>query len=291
MKYICAQPETLYYQWQVNTMINSFLQNGVNQSDIIILSSKETNEFYVLKEKYPEVNFIRYYTPTQTYAPAIKPYLMYRYFKQHQEEEQYFYADCDIILTNPLPKFEDGIFMSNTISYIGHEYIKSKGQDVVDIVCGTVGIDEQTLIDEQPNSGGCQFVFPTLPAKVWKKAYEDSYKLWKNISAYNSLNAAQYEGTYPLQVWTSEMWATLYAMWYYGYYGKVDSRLDFAWSTDEIARMQNTSILHNAGVSDQKDLFKKSKYMRQLPPCDLTIDPTKCSSYYYNKVKEVICND
>lgn len=194
-----------------------------------------------------------------------------------------------MILTKPLPEFEDGIFMSNTVSYIGYNYIKSKGQEVVDIVCNAVGIDEQTLIDQQDNSGGCQFVFRTLPAKVWEKAYEDSNKLWQDINKYNALNADQYEGTYPLQVWTSEMWATLYAMWYYGYYGKVDPRLDFAWSTDEISRLENTSILHNAGVSTQKNLFKKSNYMRQLPPCDLVIDPTKCSYAYYEKVKEVLC--
>ena len=291
MKYICAQPEIMYYQWQVDTMINSFLQNGVSQSDVIILSTDQTSEFYILREKYPDVNFVRYAAPTERYQPAIKPYLMHKYFEEHQQKEQYFYSDCDIVLTKPLPEFEDGIFMSNTVSYIGHKYIKSKGQEVVDIVCKTVGVSEQILIDQQENSGGCQFVFTTLPARVWKKAYEDSNKLWENINVYNAANADKYEGTYPLQVWTAEMWATLYAMWYYGYYGKVDSRLDFAWSTDEIARIDNTSILHNAGVSTQKDLFKKSSYMRQLPPCDLDIDPTKCSSYYYKKVKEVICDD
>lgn len=289
MKYICAQPETLYYRWQVDTMINSLLQNGVSEADIIILSSKETNEFDLLKEKYPYVVFLRYTVPTQRYQPAIKPYLMYKYFRENQQDEQYFYTDCDVVLTKPLPEFERGVFMSDTVSYIGHHYIKSKGQEVVDIVCDTVNIPEQTLIDRQDDSGGCQFVFNTLPAEVWKKAYEDSYKLWKNITAYNSINAGQYEGTYPLQVWTSEMWATLYAMWYYGYYGKVDARLDFAWSTDPISKLETTSILHNAGVSDQPRLFKKSRYINEVPPCNLLIDTTKCSNYYYRKVKEVLC--
>ena len=289
MKYICAQPENFYYRWQVDTMINSFLQNEVEQSDIIILSNTESLEFDVLREKYPEVNFVRYYAPFQEYLPAIKPYLMFRYFKDNQQPEQYFYHDADIVLTKPLPQFEEGVFMSDTVSYIGHHYIKSKGQEVVDIVCDTVNIPEQTLIDRQDDSGGCQFVFNTLPADVWKKAYEDSYKLWKNITAYNNLNADKYEGTYALQVWTSEMWATLYAMWYYGYYGKVDSRLDFAWSTDSIAKLETTSILHNAGVSDQPRLFRKSNYTKELPPCTLKIDTTKCSNYYYKKVKEVIC--
>lgn len=290
MKYICAQPENLYYRWQIDTMINTFIQNGVVQSDIIILSNTESNEFDPIKAKYPEVNFLSYYAPAQLYQPAIKPYLMYKYFKDNQQEQQYFYHDSDVILTKPLANFESGIFMSDTISYIGYNYIKSKGQGAVDIICDTVGLTEQTLIDRQLNSGGCQFVFNTMIPEVWKKAYEDSYKLWKNISAYNRLNASEYEGTYPLQVWTSEMWATLYAMWHYGYNGLVDQRLDFAWSTDGLHRMENTSILHNAGVSDQPDLFKKSNYIHQLPPCDLNIDSTKCSSYYYSKVKEVVCN-
>ena len=55
MKYICAQPETLYYRWQIDVMIHSFLENGVSESDIIILSDTSTEEFSILKEKYPEV--------------------------------------------------------------------------------------------------------------------------------------------------------------------------------------------------------------------------------------------
>jgi len=291
MKYICAQPENLYYRWQLDVMISSFLDNGVSQSDIIILSSTETEEFNVLKEKYPEVNFHRYYSPIFSYQPAIKPYLMYLYFKDHQEDYQYFYCDADVILTKPLPEFERGLFMSDTVSYIGYEYISSKGQEVVDLICDIVCLDDQELIRMQEHSGGCQFVFNTLPADLWRKAFGDSIRLYRALSAYNAENQAMYEGTYPVQAWTAEMWATLYAMWFWGYYGKVDDRLDFAWSTDPLSRMDNTCILHNAGVSDQPRLFKKSSYTQILPPCDLDIDPSKCSSYYYNKVKEVICND
>lgn len=291
MKYICAQPETLYYRWQIDTMINSFLQNGVSQSDVIILSDEKTNEFDVLREKYPEVNFHRYYSPVHRYSPAIKPYLMYLYFKDHPEDEQYFYHDCDIVLTKPLAEFEEGVFMSDTVSYIGYDYIKSKGQGVLDVLIDTVDIPEEMLVEHKDNSGGAQFVFNTLPADMWRLAFRFSYELYMNLSEYNLQNKDEYEGTYPIQVWTSEMWGTLYAMWHYGYFGKVDSRLDFAWSTQTLDKLTNVSILHNAGVTDQPNLFKKSRYMTSLPSCDLTIDESKCSSYYYNKVKEVICND
>lgn len=289
MKYICAQPENLYYRWQIDVMIDSFLENGVQESDIIILSSTETNEFDILRDKYPNVNFHRYYSPLHKYLPAIKPYLMYLYFKDHPEEEQYFYHDADVILTKPLPQFENGIFMSDTISYIGHGYIKSKGQEVVDLVCDTIGLEERILIEQQDNSGGCQFVFNTMPADVWRRAFRYSYHLYENLTKYNTANADKYKDTYPIQAWTAEMWGTLYAMWYFGYYGKVDDRLDFAWSTDPIERIDDNCILHNAGVSDQPNLFKKSNYISELPPCNLEIDQTKCSAYYYEKVKEVLC--
>lgn len=272
-------------------MINSFLQNGVNESDIIILSSTETNEFDVLRDKYAQVNFHRYYSPVHRYKPSIKPYLMYLYFKEHQEQHQYFYSDCDIVLTKPLPEFERGVFMSDTTSYIGYDYIKSKGQDIVDLICETVDIPESVLVNQKANSGGCQFVFNTMPADLWRLAFRFSHNLYVNIIEYNEQNSGQYEGTYPLQVWTTEMWGTLYAMWHYGYYGTVDSRLDFAWSTDDLSQLNNVSILHNAGVSNQEGLFKKSMYVTDLPPCTLNINPIKCSSYYYDKVKEVICND
>lgn len=272
-------------------MINSFLQNGVQESDIIILSGTETNEFDILKDKYPSVNFHSYYSPTHRYAPSIKPYLMYLYFKDHPEDEQYFYHDCDIVLTKPLPEFEDGVFMSDTVSYIGYDYIVSKGQDVVTLISETTGLSEQEFIDNKDNSGGAQFVFNTLPAEVWRQAFRYSYNLYVNLSEYNMQNQALYEGTHPIQVWTSEMWGTLYAMWYYGYYGKVDSRLDFAWTTDPADRLDTVSILHNAGVTDQPRLFKKSRYTTEVPPCNLLIDTTKCSNYYYRKVKEAICND
>lgn len=289
MKYICAQPETLYYRWQIDVMIHSFLENGVSESDIIILSDTSTEEFNILKEKYSGVNFHRYYSPVHRYSPAIKPYLMYLYFKDHAEDEQYFYHDCDIILTKPLPEFERGVFMSNTIDYIGHQYIRSKGQGIVDVICNTIGLEEEILIEHQENSGGCQFVFNTLPAEVWRQAFRYSYNLYKNITEYNMENQAMYEGDYPIQAWTAEMWGTLYAMWYYGFYGKVDSRLDFAWATDDKARLENTSILHNAGVTDQPRHFKKANYKNEVPPCTLLIDTTKCSHTYYKKLKDALC--
>ena len=36
MKYICAQPATLYYGWQLDIMLTNFREVGINLSDVIL---------------------------------------------------------------------------------------------------------------------------------------------------------------------------------------------------------------------------------------------------------------
>ena len=287
MKYISAQPETRYFAWQVDTMIHSFLQNGVKQEDIVILLGKENSKSFVkVRLKYPKVNFHKYSVDRFDYPAAIKPYLMWQYFKDNPQEEQYFYSDCDIVLTKPLKDFDtDYIYCSNTISYIGYDYIISKGEEVLDVMCKSMEIDKDTIKRNQDYAGGGQFVFTTLPSTVWEKAYKNSLKLYSDLATYIRNNPTT---DYPIQHWTSEMWATLWEMWKAGYETRVINELAFSWATDKIEYLKDTSILHNAGVTDQKHLFKKYKHRFEYPREDLQIDNKYCSSYYYSKVKEAL---
>ena len=117
MKYISAQPELKYYEWQVDTMINSYLKNGVSPFDIIILLG-DTGEykFNKLRTKYTHVNFISYPYKQEVYAPAIKPYLMSKYFGSCgcTAGHQYYYADADTVLLKPLGEFtKDKVWLSD----------------------------------------------------------------------------------------------------------------------------------------------------------------------------------
>ena len=38
LRFICAQPSTMYYAWQVEVMINNFIEMGVNPNFIDIVS-------------------------------------------------------------------------------------------------------------------------------------------------------------------------------------------------------------------------------------------------------------
>ena len=39
LRFICAQPSTMYYAWQVEVMINNFIEMGVNPNFIDVVST------------------------------------------------------------------------------------------------------------------------------------------------------------------------------------------------------------------------------------------------------------
>ncbi len=294
MKYISAQPETKYYEWQVDTMIHSYLKNKVSPFDIIILLG-DTGEykFDKLREKYNHVNFISYPYKYEAYAPAVKPYLMSKYFGSCgcTAGHQYYYADADTILVEPLGAFsEDKVWLSDTKSYIGYDYIVSKGEDILDVMAEAAKIDKTIIKNKQEQSGGAQYIFTGTDSNFWKSVYVNSNALYRAMRQYNQLNKEKYEGKHPIQAWTAEMWATLWQFWKKGYKTEITKRLDFAWSTDKIEKLKGRKILHNAGVIDKhKGFFRKSDWQNEYPPCDLDITKTHCNYYYYKKVLEATC--
>lgn len=294
MKYISAQPEIKYYEWQVDTLIHSYIKNGVDPNDIIILLGN-TGEysFEKLSEKYPTVNFHSYTYVQGIYKPAVKPYLMSKYFGSCSctQGEQYYYTDADTILLKPLPSFDPSIvYMSNTRSYIGINYIRSKGEQVLDMMADAAKIDKKILEERDLEAGGAQFVFSGTDGKFWQDVYVNSNALYRAMRDFNHKHVDEYKETYPIQAWTAEMWATLWQFWKKGYKTEISEELDFVWATDPLKMMDGKRILHNAGVTgEHKGLFVKSHYRDKYPPKDLDITKTHCSYYYYKEVLEATC--
>lgn len=190
MKYICVQPSSLYYAWQIEVMLYSFIQNEVLPQDIHIILAIQNNYkdpyFNQLQLRYPEVNFKFYQDdrPFSYYISSIRPYLLSKYFKENPEleKETIFYHDCDIVLTKPLEinhLLEDDIFyLSNTISYIGYNYIKSKGDDILQKMLQIMELEEDLIKNNQNNSGGAQYVLKNVTSDFWYRVYIDSEKLF-----------------------------------------------------------------------------------------------------------------
>jgi hypothetical protein len=298
LKFICVQPDDKYYIWQTHLWIESLKELGYSDKAIVIIftpyfreSSKEWQKIIYL---YPEVKFLFYKDENnelnkslEIYAPVIRPYCLSRYFTDYSEEikNAYFYCDCDIVFTKNfnIENFvQDNInYLSNTNSYINASYFASKEKDVLSIklesyknidvlnqLCSLVGISKERAILNNDHSGGAQYLLKNLDGEFWKKVMKDcilirQYLLEVNRQFFENENKG-------FQSWCADMWALLYNIWYREVETKVISELDFAWAPDNISKLDNVGIFHNAGIINDImfdcPVFYKGKYHTGINP-------------------------
>ncbi len=302
MRYLCAQPATLYYAWQIDTLIYNFIHNGIEQSQIDIvcaIQNKIDDYFYKLEEKYPNVNFY-FYNDTRTdftYISSIRPHILKQHFKKYPDlySGTFLYHDCDIVLTKPLnlDKYTCGCnptcYLSDTRSYIGYNYIMEKGENVLDRMCQIIGISKNTVKQNQDNSGGAQYLLKNITYEFWEMVETDSINLFKNISIMNKRIKGLNPSYHELQIWCADMWAVLWGLWKIGKQTEIIKELDFMFAVDGIQMWDIKPIFHNAGVTGvNTDLFNKGKYVDMLPPNYLEFNEQKASFNYYEIVKRAL---
>ena len=299
MRYICAQPATLFYAWQVEVMINNFIKNGINPNNIDIVCFKTDanvpTEWSKLANKYPARFFFYNDTRiTKHYISSIRPNILKQHFTAHPylKDEVLFYHDSDIVFTRPVEHsiFEnDNIFYgSDTRFYISHDYIKSKGEDVLDLMCNIVGIDKELVKENELNSIGAQYVLKNIDASFWEKVEIDSERLYREVSALNSEKVKLDKDYHTLQIWCADMWAVLWNIWKRGDKTKCEDSLEFSWATSSLADWNKHSIFHNAGVTNSNQgLFYKALYMNKLPYNEnLIIKEDTASLKYWEEIQE-----
>ena len=304
LKYICAQHRLLYYAWQVEVMLNNFLKFDINPNDINVLVACNTKSsknniipWGKLIKNYKDVNFFFYQDTRQQpihYISSIRPNIIKQHFLAHPElrNEAIFYHDCDIVFTKK-PDFQDFInddtwYLSNTNSYINHDYIISKGEDIYKKMCQIVGIDEKIPQIMNNESGGAQYILKNTDFEFWNKVEKDSENLYYEISKINVEKKKENTNYHELQIWCADMWAVLWNAWLRGFKTKIDRRLDFSWAADTISQWEKTLIYHNSGaVSSSKKVFYKGDYINKLPYNINAKDYIEdmCS---YNYVKEIL---
>lgn len=300
LRYICCQPASFYYTWQVEVWINNILKHGLNPNDIdIVLGYTENEPPEIWRKMQSHYNTIRFffYPDTRkdtTYVPNIYFHLMGKHITANPDlnGDALFLHDSDIIFTHK-PDYsamlnDKKIYLSDTNSYINYDYIQSKGNHVYLDMCRIVGIDP--LIPQLMNShsGGAQYLIKNATPYLFEKTEKDATELYKHFCKTEHLHIKKNEFDYPIQKWTAGMWSFLWNMWLLGHETVVDKRLDFTWATSPITDIEKFGILHNAGVTDANQrMFYKAHYGAILPyNVDLDIDETKCSYYYWNEIQE-----
>lgn len=301
MKFIMAQPSTLRFKWELEVQLTNLLSIGVNPEDVILLMAVNDSDSGVdssLPEYFVDTFGVQAFPihdgrPDNRYIPSIKPYLWWKFLEENpeMESETFFYMDSDVLLRE-IPDIsqasETQWLCSDTISYIGVEYIKSKKFNIFEEMQEIVGVD---VSGWQDKSGGAQWAIVKPRASYWEKVYEDSIKLhdyftekssqWRRETVYNPEYSA-------IQVWTAEMWAQLWNMQLWGVEPVVSKELDFIMAHDNIERWKDVKIYHNAGVTEgEKHMFFKGRWTHNSPldAVHNDIDETKMTSVYVAAIK------
>ena len=303
MRFICAQPSNLHYAWQVETMLNNFIEMGVDIRYVDIISTKKDNKIPEVWKKLLNgysANFFFYDDTriTKDYVSSIRPNILKQHWKSHPElkDETIFYHDCDIIFTNPIQKWiTDGMvndnnwYGSDTISYIGYNYILSKGKDILDKMCEIIDVDIQLIKSNEKNSIGAQYIIKRVDYSFWENVEYDSERLYKEINRLNTLKKQENPSYHELQIWCSDMWSVLWNAWKLGHKTICHRNLNFGWAKWNEDEYKNCNIIHNAGVTTTDvGFFEKSKYTYRLPyGLNLNVKEKTASKIYYEWVKRV----
>lgn len=306
LRYICVQPRLIYYAWQVEVMINNFLKYGINPNNIDILVAINPNDetsseaamdaWDKLTNHYNSVRFF-FYKDTRPqpihYISSVRPNILKQHFTVYPKlkEEIIFYHDCDMIFTKQ-PNWnsflhDDIWYLSDTNSYINYNYIISKGQDVYNKMCQIIGINPIIPKLMNSNSGGAQYILKNIDKEYWEKVERDCEQLYYQVNQLNIQKKKENPNYHELQIWCADMWAVLWNGWLRGNETKVVPEMNFSWATDHKSRWQETTIFHNAGVTNSGKHFYKSNHTHSLPyTIEDTFDEQFCSKLYFNEIKE-----
>lgn len=286
---ICVQPSIPYYAWQVEVMLDNFISLKIHEHhNIHCVFAYNKNEgdweekvslIQKLKNKYIGYATFYFYPDTRTYPisyiSSIRPNCLkqHLFYNRELENTRIFYHDCDVVFTK-YPTFLDSIdesdndwYVSDTISYIGHDYIISKGEDVLDMMCNIVGINKTMVKNKQSESGGAQYLMKNVDYKFFEKIEIDCERMFKDVNTLNVEKQKQDPKYHELQIWCADMWCVLWNAWMRGFSTKVIPEMDFCWATDILDKWDKCYMYHNAGVTTQmrNDYFYKGEYMKEYP--------------------------
>jgi uncharacterized protein YwgA len=227
MRFVCAQPASTYYAWQVEVMINNFIEKGINPNHIDVVCWKQNgiipDEWLKLASGYP-ARFFFYDDERETkhYISSIRPNILKQHFKANEELEKdtIFYHDCDIVFTNRIDfdKYlnDDKCYGSDTRWYISHDYIIGKGEDVLDKMCEIVSIPKHIVKANELNSIGAQYLMKGINWRFWEEVEKDCETLFKEITELNNIKKRENPSYHELQIWCADMWAVLWGLWKLG---------------------------------------------------------------------------
>tara|TARA_R110000868_G_C10922884_1_gene765828 strand:- start:1342 stop:2322 length:981 start_codon:yes stop_codon:yes gene_type:complete len=277
--FVSAQPDVPYFIWQIKLYVNNFIDKGIDPNQIHVVLGLVLGKTEPSKGAKELVNLginTHFFIDNRVkkhYIPSIKPYLISKWIQSNPDYGKIFFLHDADIMFRELPKFDrllndEVSYLSDTIGYIGYDYImdcckryeskhpNSENGQLLGEMTEIIGIDVETIKENQENSGGGQYLIKNTTCEFWDKIYRDSTTLYDKMLDYQNrfpINPGQ------IQFWTAEMWSLLWNLWLYGIETKITNEFDFSWATDDINKYNTTPILHMAGVTQD---LKTTKFFK-----------------------------
>lgn len=297
LKIISAQPNDLYFNWQLRVQLHNLRKYGLSDKYTALIwwhedrKNKEVflDEWNQLVNDYPEAEFKYYEDPSgelgrlikvMNYIPLLRPWLLNKYFTDCPElkNKAILYMDSDVVFTkkpnldNFLSEKDDICYLSDTRSYIAASYFDSKEKDVlpdkleqykqIDVLADLLkefGLDKDVALLNEDGSGGAQYLLKNIDAKFWQDVFSGCIKVLLNL---RGVNRRFFENENKgFQSWCADMWSILFNLWARSKPTKCPQEMNFCWATDPIAKWDQVQIYHDAGATsrnhDNATLFHK----------------------------------
>ncbi|CDS92805.1 hypothetical protein [Sphingobacterium faecium] len=293
MIYISAQPDSKYFEWQLELQFRNFESLGINKNNIHVLIGYDVKKgLNPSFKKFIQENerFVRFFIYADTrvkpnYTSSIRPQILKQHFEAYEwlSKETIFYHDSDILFSR-IPKIVENemCYVSDTSDYLDFGYLESvASEELIAKMLSVVGISKEVLLKRDKNTGGAQYVLNNIDAKFWQKVEKDSEELYLLMKNYNEkLWQEHYEFQKEfrskkrgIQAWCSDMWAVLWNLWYFEKDVEISQEMDFSWPFSSIEEWDKKAIQHYSGnIKDEKLHFKKTNYLNYPPWYDDTIN-------------------
>ena len=229
--FVSAQPDSTYFHWQVEIYLYQFAKQGILDRCYALIGYQGASPSEYSKKLAKKYSCIKLYKDTRKsteYIPTIRPHILAKFFKDYpQLGKNVFYHDSDIFIPN-LPAFDtmlqngdDTGYLSDTISYIGYDYIKTCSErykqkhptlrdlDIFYGMCDIVGIDYDLVKSNEKNSGGAQYFLKNIDYTFWEECETKCIELYDYFLKYEK----KYPVGHHIQKWTTDMWVVLWMYW------------------------------------------------------------------------------
>ena len=293
IKFIIPYPDVPYYCWQVLVQINNFRKLGYEvdahylccyfneKPSAISQSFVDSENIKSTFHLYPDDRDVK------GYSASMKPYMMYKYFQQFPEEKDniYVYLDADVIFLEPFnfePFINDSVWYGSEVgSYINSGYINQKGDGLLQEMCDFVELQKDVVTNMDNNCIGAQYIIKNSTADFWYQVHKRSSDLYIHLQG-RQAHYFKKEMIHWLQIWTMEMWLTLWEAWRNNIFTKPVTEMEFHWA-NHMMKDKKHSIYHNAGVTEN-DGKHFSKIHYQSSPFNKEILCSEDSlSYLYKR--------